>query len=286
MNTIKKKETMDSHEFEETKVFNDLIFPVQEEEVRGFGKFVQFFRSNKHVTFPSAPIANWKFWFGVLAYLPLQVILVVLISYMFKGMELKQLEVFIQLLAGIVTTLVYIPLLYSVLKKDLKRFPSQFLKILLAIFISYIAIFIVLIIYQGLITNVFGLEIPKNENQEIIVKMVRTNKIPMFLAIVVFGPITEEFFFRQLLFAHLGKKTNFIVSFFISSFLFAGAHLIASIGGNINELLTLPVYLTMGFAFATVYWLTRNIYASILFHMIWNSVSFFSVILPGAYFFL
>lgn len=82
------------------------------------------------------------------------------------------------------------------------------------------------------------------------------------LRLVIIAPLFEELFFRRFLFSKLLEKYNFWISLIISSLLFSAIHL-----PDYNNLL--PTFL-MGLVAGSIYFKTKRIIYSILFHLFFN----------------
>jgi len=111
-------------------------------------------------------------------------------------------------------------------------------------------------------------------------------KVFLILYICIGGPIMEEFIFRSIIFKIInwaGKKVQEklkfigiiirILAFLISSFIFAFAHFSFSFEVLTKEIRTFPTYFIMGLAFAYAYNRDNYILASILTHILNNTVS-------------
>ncbi|GLC90213.1 CPBP family intramembrane glutamic endopeptidase [Lysinibacillus piscis] len=81
------------------------------------------------------------------------------------------------------------------------------------------------------------------------------------LAIVVFGPILEEFVFRRVIFGSLIQVTNFWIAAIVSAFCFALIHF------DFSHIL---LYTICGLIFAFLYHVTKRIWASIIAHILLN----------------
>lgn len=109
-------------------------------------------------------------------------------------------------------------------------------------------------------TLVLGIE-PGSENTADLVDLSRA--VPwMIIVIAVLGPIIEEIVFRKVLFGSLHKKMNFFFASTISSLIFAAAHM---------DFTHLLVYLSMGYAFAFLYVISKRIIVPIIAHIALNS---------------
>jgi len=81
------------------------------------------------------------------------------------------------------------------------------------------------------------------------------------LAIVVFGPILEEFVFRRVIFGSLVQTTNFWIAGIVSAIFFALIHM------DFSHIL---LYTICGLIFAFLYHKTKRIWTSIIAHVMLN----------------
>lgn len=79
----------------------------------------------------------------------------------------------------------------------------------------------------------------------------------------VLAPISEEFFFRGFVFGGL-LRWGFWPAAGISAFLFAGAH---------SDLGSIIPFTIVGLIMAWVYWSRSTLWHSIIFHVLFNSIS-------------
>jgi len=106
---------------------------------------------------------------------------------------------------------------------------------------------------------VFGIE-GGSQNTADIVAIAKGAPIAI-LAIVVFGPILEEFVFRRVIFGSLVQTTNFWVAAIVSAIFFAIIHF------DFSHIL---LYTICGLIFAFLYHKTKRIWTSIIAHVMLN----------------
>lgn len=108
-------------------------------------------------------------------------------------------------------------------------------------------------------TFVFGIE-AGSQNTADIVSIAKGAPIAI-LAIVVFGPILEEFVFRRVIFGSLIQTTNFWVAAIVSAIFFALIHF---------DFTHILLYTICGLIFAFLYHQTKRIWTSIIAHVMLN----------------
>jgi membrane protease YdiL (CAAX protease family) len=93
-----------------------------------------------------------------------------------------------------------------------------------------------------------------------------------FFTAAIAAPLFEEFLFRGFLLPSLTRYTSVWGAIFISSLLFAAAHL------SLSEILPLTA---LGMVLGIVYTRSRNLLSSMLLHSLWNSGTLISLFLLG-----
>lgn len=107
--------------------------------------------------------------------------------------------------------------------------------------------------------KLFGIE-GGSQNTADIVSIAKGAPIAI-LAIVIFGPILEEFVFRRVIFGSLVQTTNFWVAAIVSAIFFALIHF------DFSHIL---LYTICGLIFAFLYHQTKRIWTSIIAHIMLN----------------
>ncbi|MBV9719741.1 MAG: CPBP family intramembrane metalloprotease [Candidatus Eremiobacteraeota bacterium] len=93
----------------------------------------------------------------------------------------------------------------------------------------------------------------------------------LLFAFVIFGPIVEEIIFRGIVLEGLIKVTNGTVSVVVSAVIFAGIHWV----GGVDQIVSTFI---LGLLLGWLYLRTRSIVPSSVGHIIYNAVSFYSII--------
>ena len=117
----------------------------------------------------------------------------------------------------------------------------------------------------GIILNLLGFDVSKSSN---ITELNQFFSIPSMLILITIQPFAEEFFFRGFLLDKLENILDSTGAIIITSILFGSAHLLY---GNIY-----PAVMTgiVGFILAILVIRIRNLYASIVAHILFNLISF------------
>ncbi|WP_350340518.1 CPBP family intramembrane glutamic endopeptidase [Paenibacillus hexagrammi] len=82
------------------------------------------------------------------------------------------------------------------------------------------------------------------------------------------APIVEEIIFRKIIFGSLVSKSNFFISAFISSILFAALH---------NDWQGFLLYFVIGVVFCYIYYKSSSIIPTLIGHLILNFIFIINV---------
>lgn len=125
--------------------------------------------------------------------------------------------------------------------------------------IGFFLVFIGQMIGAAIEMAIFGIQ-GGSQNTADIVAIAKGAPIAI-LAIVVFGPILEEFVFRRVIFGSLVQTTNFWIAGIVSAIFFALIHF------DFSHIL---LYTICGLIFAFLYHKTKRIWTSIIAHIMLN----------------
>ncbi|MGG5253519.1 lysostaphin resistance A-like protein [Neobacillus sp. SM06] len=92
---------------------------------------------------------------------------------------------------------------------------------------------------------------------------ISNNSFKMTFLIVMIAPILEEFIFRKIIFEFLNRKMNITSAAVISSLVFSLYHF--DFANTIS-------YFLMGMTFSTIYILSKNLFNSMVAHMVMNAI--------------
>lgn len=137
---------------------------------------------------------------------------------------------------------------YSVLK----TLWYSFLALLLIIFINFAYVF--------LIAGFFKISPPDNKIAGLIENK-NVSSVILLIVVSVIGPICEELFFRGFIFQAFRKEWGVFAGLFISSFLFAAAHL---------ELYNFLPLMAIGWVLAYIFHKTKSLFPVIFLHAVYN----------------
>lgn len=199
----------------------------------------------------------------------------------FAAFFIKELNSSNKLIQNITSLGIYLLIFFTiifVIRKDLWQQTKNFFQNPKPIFdkgITYwIYGFIVMIISNLIIYQILG-NIPANEQSVREGLLGNPLTIP---TIIFFGPFLEEIIFR---YNFKNAFNNKILYALWSAFIFGGLHVLSAFNtftlsdilSHLGEFLFLIPYGSLGFFFAKAYYETKNIYSSIVPHIIHNTIS-------------
>ena len=201
-----------------------------------------------------------------------------IVSFGFLGLEISsnKLNLTATILAS-VSILVFFFLFFG--NTIIDKLKSVFtLKALLYGVVGFAFFYLATILYSVFI---YFLEIDygNNENQEIVVSLIKGEPILAFIVVVILAPIVEEIMYRYALFGAFLKHNRFL-AYFISVLAFTIAHFIASFGSDniLLELVSFFPYAFSGIVFAYIYEKSKNLGSAIIAHFINNFLSYIFVV--------
>lgn len=144
-----------------------------------------------------------------------------------------------------------------------KNLYTQVFKIKFKNLNSYIIVYLIIIILavnfvSGYLLSDYPLQ--KNVSQ---LSISREITIMQLLSVLVFAPITEEFYFRGILFKYFAERNGKLFILISTSLLFSIIHL------NVPAA---PTLFILGFSLGLVKLITDNILSSIIMHALFNCI--------------
>ncbi len=163
---------------------------------------------------------------------------------------------------------------YKELKEEFKKITNK----VSSFFIIAICGFIILYGVSYIISYLYDyFEIGSSNNQETIINYIEHgNAILTFIAVVILAPLVEEVVYR---FSIFGLVNNRVAAYIISILLFALPHMLSTSASVGTWLLLAIPYILSGFMLALIYDSSKNIYCSTLAHMLNNLLSFVIILL-------
>ena len=163
----------------------------------------------------------------------------------------------ISLIAAVIFIIIIVMAFNRELKEDLKEFKNkfEFKYLLIGVLMSFVVVGVDYLLVKNLGHN--------STNETLVVNMLKTSPIIMILGTVVFIPFAEELIYR---FPY--RKSHKVLSFIISSLVFAGVHMVGT-----KEIIFIIPYLLLSFTIGYTYFKTDNVYMSYLVHVINNLIN-------------
>jgi membrane protease YdiL (CAAX protease family) len=129
-------------------------------------------------------------------------------------------------------------------------------------FISLILIFLVSFLYVLALKSIFGIEAPPSKVDELISNRNISSNILIIITTII-APFCEEIYFRGFLYSAFKNNFGVTVALFLSSFLFALAHL---------EIYSFIPLMIVGWLLAYIFEKTKSIFAVIFLHAGYNLI--------------
>ena len=129
-------------------------------------------------------------------------------------------------------------------------------------FLSLLLIFFVSFIYILALKAVFGIEAPSSKIEELVQNRNVSGNVLIIVTAVV-APFCEEIYFRGFLYSAFKKNFGVTIGLFLSSFLFALAHL---------ELYSFIPIMVIGWLLAYIFEKTKSIFTVIFLHSVYNLI--------------
>lgn len=113
-----------------------------------------------------------------------------------------------------------------------------------------------------------------NVNDSAVLSMLKSDRIPTVLCVLLFAPLTEELLYRGLIFRNLYQRSRWL-AYVLSMAVFSAVHVVGYAGSTdpVTLIVCFAQYLPAGVCLAWTYTKADNIYAPILVHMIANAVA-------------
>ncbi|EIT85752.1 metal-dependent membrane protease, CAAX family protein [Fictibacillus macauensis ZFHKF-1] len=128
---------------------------------------------------------------------------------------------------------------------------------------TYFLILLALVLCQTLqylIFQVWGIETPQADNDSNILLPKALELIFFIISTCIVAPITEELFFRGILYRFVTDKFHFTLGILVSAAVFGSLHFGYPLAAGL-----------MGVIFALLYYLTKSLVPGIVVHALWNS---------------
>lgn len=165
---------------------------------------------------------------------------------------------------------------------EFKDYFNNFISYFNLSFKYYIIGLIIMIVSNLLISNFFSSAVAGNE--EAVRGLIHLYPVYMLFSTAIYAPFIEEIIFRRsikdIIKSFNDDKYSKYIYIFISGFIFALMHIIGQTTSYLDYLFIIP-YLSLGMAFAALYYRTDNIFTTIMLHALHNGVTVLLYIFLG-----
>jgi uncharacterized protein len=135
-------------------------------------------------------------------------------------------------------------------------------------FVFLLAIFLVIFLYVFLMNHFFGIEAPSSKIEALVRNSNMSSKI-LIIVVTVIAPFSEEIFFRGFMYSAFKKSWGVNAGLFLSSFLFAVAHL---------EIYSFIPIMIIGWLLAYLFEKTKSLLPAIFLHGVYNLILVMSLL--------
>jgi len=129
-------------------------------------------------------------------------------------------------------------------------------------FISLVFIFLVSFLYAYLMNSIFGIEAPDSKIDELISNRNVSSNVLLVVTAVV-APFCEEVYFRGFLYSAFKKRMGVGAALFLSSLMFALAHM---------EIYSFIPIMAIGWVMAYIFEKTKSLFTVIFLHAVYNLI--------------
>ena len=214
-----------------------------------------------------------KFIFFIFTFYYYSSILLVIVELLLQifSVSYTNLNLIVKIVILTIIDLSYIYIIYLLYKKDLKESFKDFKTNIEKHFdvgIRWWVLGFTIMGVSNLLISTFSPESISN-NEEAVRSLISQVPAYMLFSVSIYAPFIEEMLFRKSLGDIFKNKVVYII---ISAFLFGALHVIGSLD-SVYSLLHLIPYVSLGVAFSIIYVKTKNVFVSMLFHCIHNSLA-------------
>lgn len=180
-------------------------------------------------------------------------------------------------LTYITMMIIFILIYRKSLIKDLKDFKKNFKKILLTTLKYWLIGFAIMFVFSYII-RLFPIR--EIDNQAENIKLLKATPIFASLIYIVLAPVTEEIAYRLSFNKFTNNKWLFAIT---TGFIFGLVHVISSISkpSDLIMLIYLIPYCSLGITFGLAYQENDNIYGTMIFHSLHNTISILELLIIG-----
>ena len=198
-------------------------------------------------------------------------------SYIFRllNINIKDLKPIVLNGILVLSDLIFIGIMFLIYKKELIKEFKEFISNKGKWFIKYIGIFLISVLVMGilnvLLSKITNMDMSENEDQ--IRRLIKLLPIYMTFSTVVYAPFIEELLFRKCIRKVIkgNDKYTKIAYVLISAIIFGLLHVI-TIDASFYDLLMGIPYMVVGLALAYIYLKTDNLFGSMQFHFMHNTI--------------
>ena len=184
------------------------------------------------------------------------------------GLNINTLNAYKKSLILIIIELTFMLILYLIYQKELHKEFIKYIKNFGKYFIFGFKWWFIGLVIMSISNIIIGCFYEQSANEVAVQSIFKQMPLYMLFASCIAAPFCEEIIFRKSLRKWCPIDIVFIL---LSGLIFGGLHVLAGIN-QAGQLLYIIPYSTFGFIFGYMYVKTKNIFVSMTFHFIHNSI--------------
>ena len=175
----------------------------------------------------------------------------------------------------IVVDLLFMGVLFLIYKNELIKEFKEFIKNKGKWFFKYVGLFIGSVLVMGILNVVLSkiTNMSTSENEELVRELIKRLPVYMTISTILYAPFVEEILFRKCIRKIImgNDKIVKIAYILISAIIFGLVHVVTLDASFYDILMGIP-YMVVGLSFGYIYVKTDNIFATIQFHLMHNTI--------------
>ena len=175
----------------------------------------------------------------------------------------------------IVVDLLFMGIIFLIYKNELIKEFKEFISNKGKWFFKYVGLFIGSVLVMGILNVVLSkiTNMSTSENEELVRELIKKLPVYMTISTILYAPFVEEILFRKCIRKIImgNDKIVKIAYILISAIIFGLVHVLTLEASFYDILMGIP-YMVVGLSFGYIYVKTGNIFATIQFHLMHNTI--------------
>lgn len=175
----------------------------------------------------------------------------------------------------ILVDLLFMIILFLIYRKEIIKDFKEFISNKGKWFVKYIGIFLISVLIMGILNVILSkiTNMDTSENEELVRKLIKILPVYMTFSTMIYAPFVEEMLFRKCIRKIVKGNDKYmkIAYILISAIIFGLLHVI-TIDASFYDLLMGIPYMIVGLSLAYIYCKTDNVFGSMQFHLMHNTI--------------